>query len=76
MALLPGGRGTHCELGMALAYAECTGAEVFVHAPDGSGFFEFDDRTCAFYHHPLVRRVVGGTMAELAAVVDSKVLRG
>ncbi len=52
VVLLPGGRGTHTELGMALA----SGKSVIVQADPVHGFFAADERTCAFYHHPLVRR--------------------
>jgi hypothetical protein len=56
IVLLPGGRGTHTELGMALAF----GRPCIVAAEHAHGFFGDDGRTCAFYHHPLVRRVEGG----------------
>lgn len=55
VVLLPGGRGTHTELGLAIAY----GKPVFVHAHDHREFFAQDDRTCAFYHHPQVAQVTG-----------------
>lgn len=55
VVLLPGGRGTHAELGMALAY----GKRVFMHAADLSAWMGSDDRTCAFYHDPLVVPVTG-----------------
>lgn len=54
IVLLPGGRGTHTELGAALA----AGRPVFIHAED-EGVFEFDERTCVFYRHKNVRRCVG-----------------
>lgn len=59
IVLLPGGRGTHTELGMAIALA-------VVHEPckrivllSESSEIDFgqDGRTCAFYHHPNVDRV-------------------
>lgn len=53
--LLPGGRGTHAELGMALAW----GKPVFIHARAEDGFFAQDERTCAFYHDPLVTSFTG-----------------
>lgn len=55
IVLLPGGRGTHAELGMALA----AGKPVILHSETGE---EFEDgaSTCAFYWHPLCRRVVCG----------------
>lgn len=55
VVLLPGGRGTHTELGMAIA----SGKRVFLHARNADDFFGYDERTCAFYHHPLVTQVTG-----------------
>ena len=50
VVLLPGGRGTHTELGMALA----DGKPVILYGTDD----DFSGpKTCAFYHHPLVRRL-------------------
>lgn len=50
--LLPGGRGAHVELGIALAHRK----SILIWSPDakllGSG-----QETSAFYHHPLVRVV-------------------
>jgi len=54
IVLLPGGRGTHAELGIAIA----TGAQVFVCA-DSDDLFQHDERTCAFYWHPNVKRIIG-----------------
>ena len=51
VVLLPGGRGTHCELGMALA----TGKPVAIYGTDAQ--LGVSPETCAFYHHPLVRRL-------------------
>lgn len=56
IVLLPGGRGTHAELGMAVALRK----PIFVLADPVDGFFAQDERTCAFYHSPTVRRVEGG----------------
>lgn len=55
VVLLPGGRGTHAELGAALL-GSCR--RVFVHAANDE-LFMADERTCAFYHHPKARKVVG-----------------
>lgn len=52
VVLLPGGRGTHTELGMALA----SGKPVFMHGQDSASFLDDNGRTCAFYHDPLVFR--------------------
>lgn len=52
IVLLPGGRGTHTELGMALAARK----PVFLHGRDSSSFLDHTGRTCAFYYDPLVYR--------------------
>jgi nucleoside 2-deoxyribosyltransferase len=48
IVLLPGGRGTHCEIGLALGF----GKDVWIVGPrcDESG------RECAFYYCPQVKR--------------------
>ena len=48
--LWPGGRGTHVELGIALA----TGKKVIL-VSDVEGHHLASKETCAFYHHPLVQ---------------------
>ena len=63
VVLLPGGRGTHAELGIAVADSERqrerrglgqVGGQkrIVIVGDDGS----VDGRTCAFYHHPQVDR--------------------
>jgi nucleoside 2-deoxyribosyltransferase len=47
LVLLPGGRGTHAELGMAIAL----GKRIVIGAPPGT---ISKSKPCAFYHHPLV----------------------
>lgn len=54
IVLTPQGRGTHIELGMAIAL----GKRVYIHHVDDS-FFRCDDHTCAFYWLPQVRRLTG-----------------
>lgn len=49
IVLLPGGRGTHTELGMAIAL----GKRIYLVGDDGGD----DGKTCAFYHHPRVTRI-------------------
>jgi nucleoside 2-deoxyribosyltransferase len=51
IVLLPGGKGTHAELGMALA----SGKKVLIHAQD-PWVLDATPATCAFYHHPSVIR--------------------
>jgi hypothetical protein len=55
IVLLPGGRGTHTELGIAIG----EGTPVFILADKKYGFFAQDERTCAFYYAPMVRRIEG-----------------
>ncbi len=52
LVLLPGGKGTHTELGFSLA---CKKA-VLVHSEDPLAF-EIGPEACAFYHHPDVVRL-------------------
>ena len=56
IVLFPGGRGTHTELGAALAHAVLNGRGGKRVVLIGDPPIE-DGRTCAFYHHPLVVRV-------------------
>ena len=48
VVLLPGGRGTHAELGMAIAL----GKPVILHSMNPKSDFGAEETTCAFYHHP------------------------
>ena len=52
--VLPGGRGTHAELGAALAYNK----PVFVWGLQPEDFIQ-DGYTCSFYWNPAVRRITG-----------------
>lgn len=66
IALLPGGRGTHAELGIAIGstlcamgvcaagLAEMDDRRLCVYSPDPARDFVAD--TSAFYHHPLVEK--------------------
>jgi|GEM_PF-744125 len=54
IVLLPGGRGTHTELGAAIALDK----PVFIYAPTDE-FFMQDNRTCAFYWNDNITRVTG-----------------
>ena len=47
VVLLPGGSGTHLELGFAIA----RGKKIFLHSEDQT-LFELGPQTNAFYHHP------------------------
>jgi len=64
IVILPGGRGTHAELGMAAA----AGKEIIICAENDEAF-QADDRTCAFYWLYQVRQVVGPMDAWLAAIL-------
>lgn len=63
IVLLPGGRGTHAELGMAIA----RGRPVLLHSETGAEFAP-GSATCAFYHHPQCRRVVGGLLEVMRVI--------
>ena len=65
VVLLPGGNGTHLELGFAIA----KGKKVFLHSEDPLAF-ELGPQTNAFYHHPDVTRLVC-PLADLGAMVHS-----
>lgn len=51
--LAPGGRGTHIELGVAIAL----GKPIFLAAKSEKDLDGSDGKPCAFYSHPLIRRV-------------------
>ena len=65
IVLLPGGNGTHLELGFALA----TGKRVFLHSED-SLVFELGPQTNAFYHHPDIT-CLHCPLADVGAIVHS-----
>ncbi len=54
IVLLPGGRGTHAELGIALG----AGKPIIVFDETAEAF-QLTDATCAFYWHPLVHQLRG-----------------
>ena len=68
VVLLPGGRGTHTELGAAIAL----GKPVVVHTTDPSHFTQ-GTNTCLFYWHKLVRRVA--TVDEVPAAARAALSR-
>ena len=49
LVLLPGGRGTHVELGLSIASQK----RVFIHSEDPRAF-EVGPEACAFHHHACV----------------------
>lgn len=73
IVLLPGGRGTHAELGIANALDK----KVFMWAENEDLFLQ-DDRTCAFYWNRNVERIVGDklTLLEKILLYDEKMKYG
>ena len=65
VVLLPGGMGTHLELGFAIA----RGKRIFLHSEDPL-LFELGPQTNAFYHHPDVTRLYC-PLADVGATVQS-----
>lgn len=74
IVLLPGGRGTHSELGMQIGKLDTfvwlwtqghlpenpvDSTRICIFSPDASAFNPSDGTTCAFYFHPYVERFVG-----------------
>jgi hypothetical protein len=55
VVLLPGGNGTHAELGIALG----AGKKILLHCENGD-VFEPGEKACTFYHHPNVTQIVCG----------------
>lgn len=54
IVILPGGRGTHAELGMAIALDKPV-----VICAESDEYFVQDDRTCAFYWNKNCTRIIG-----------------
>lgn len=52
IVLLPGGKGTHLELGFAIG----NNKKIFLHSEDPS-LFDLGPQTNAFYHHPDLTRL-------------------
>lgn len=65
VVLLPGGGGTHLELGYAIA----KGKKVFLHTEDPK-LFELGPQTNAFYHHPDLARL-SSPLADVGKTVHS-----
>lgn len=57
LVLLPGGKGTHTELGIALSEADKK--KIIIWSETGREFSDWQS-TCAFYHHPSVTWLVCG----------------
>lgn len=69
IVLLPGGNGTHLELGFSIA----SGKRVFLHTED-SFTFELGPKTNAFYHHPDITRL-HCPLAEVGMTVHSLLMQ-
>ncbi|HWQ59153.1 MAG TPA: group-specific protein [Clostridia bacterium] len=67
LILLPGGRGTHTELGLALASR--SNKRIVLWSETGEEFGS-NEKTCAFYHHSAVERLHCG-FDELLAFIDA-----
>jgi nucleoside 2-deoxyribosyltransferase len=55
IVILPGGRGTHAELGIALG----AGVKSIIICAEKDDLFQADESTCAFYWNYAVTRVTG-----------------
>lgn len=65
MILLPGGKGTHLELGFAIGNKK----KIFLHSEDPF-LFELGPQTNSFYHHPDLTRLCC-PLVDVAATVHS-----
>ncbi len=66
VVLLPGGRGTHAELGIALALDKPS----LICAPGASPLLTVAPETCAFYWHPLVIHCPDTNPIKAASIAD------
>lgn len=69
MVLLPGGSGTHLELGFSIA----RGKRIFLHTEDPLTF-ELGPQTNAFYHHPDITHL-HCPLAEVGMIVHSLLMQ-
>jgi hypothetical protein len=67
--LLPGGRGTHVETGIAIGVAAALGTRIVIMSENPDTDFGTGGETCAFYHHPFVETV--DSFYELLKLVDN-----
>ena len=65
VVLLPGGKGTHIELGIALGQ----GKRIFLYSTDKA--IDNFETTSTFYHLPEIEKCFG-TIDELVDIIDSK----
>lgn len=71
LVLTPLGRGTHVELGMAIALEK----RVYLYHGDDA-YFCCDDQTCAFYWLPQVKRLTGELDAAIDAILSENTSNG
>lgn len=64
LVITPQGRGTHIELGMAIAL----GKRVYIYHIDDT-YFRCDRNTCAFYWLPQVKHLTGEVDAAIEAII-------
>ena len=69
IVLLPGGKGTHVELGFAIG----RGKNVILHSEDDA-LFELGPETNAFFHYPKLTRLTC-PLVDVAALMDSSLLQ-
>lgn len=65
IVITPQGRGTHIELGMAIAL----GKRIYIYHIDDS-YFKCDDNTCAFYWLPQVKQLTGKIDTVIEAILQ------
>ena len=65
IVILPGGRGTHSELGIALG----SGSKQIIICAETDDAFQQDDRTCAFYWNYGTTRITGSIDTWLAEIL-------
>lgn len=65
VVILPGGRGTHVEMGAAIAMNK----RVILYVPPDERQRFLGENVCAFYRHPAVE-IVEGSFADLLAVIQ------
>ncbi len=70
IVLLPGGHGTHTELGVSIATR--SNKRILIWSETGNEFMP-DERTCTFYFHPCVERIVC-SFDELIEWLDNSVI--
>ncbi|WP_079504647.1 group-specific protein [Mesobacillus jeotgali] len=68
LVLLPAGKGSHIELGIALGL----GKRIYLHSPDGE--VNHLETTSTFYHLPEVRKCIGSMEELIFEVMEREVI--